>query len=482
MNEPVELVIIGAGPAGIEAAITAMQAGVDVVLIDASPKPGGQYFKQIPDALRSGEQAGQQTKGSQLFRQLEACQGKILHNTLVWGIFEGALPGTWRLKLNGPDAPTSLLALKVILATGAYDRSIPFPGWDLPGVITTGAALTLCKFQGVLPGKRVILSGTGPLQLATAAHLVRAGAQVVSVCESATNLIGRGMASMPAVWGQWGRIGEGVGYIKTLAAAKVPYRLGWAVISAKGDRRVSQATFAKLDMNSQPITQTEITQAVDALVVGYSLTPGTELCRQVDCKHEFDARRGGFVPQRNEELETSCPGIYAVGDCAGIGGAEMAMIEGRIAGTAAAAQLAHLSEPFAKQEIDREKIALRREQRFARFLGDVFSPTPGLYRMADPDTVICRCEQVTLGQIREAIAFGAQTVSDVKNLVRTGMGNCQGRTCGSIVAQIMAAETGRKPEEVGHFNMRPPIHPLPLEVIEETLQEVQQADPGVSNL
>jgi NAD(P)H-nitrite reductase large subunit len=102
--------------------------------------------------------------------------------------------------------------------------------------------------------------------------------------------------------------------------------------------------------------------------------------------------------------------------------------------------------------------------------------------MADPDTVICRCEQVTLGQIQEAIAYGAQTVSDVKNLVRTGMGNCQGRTCGSIVAQILAAETGRKPEEVGYFNMRPPIHPLPLEVIEESMQEVQQADPGVSTL
>lgn len=480
MNEPVELVVIGAGPAGLEAAITASRAEVDVTLIDTSPKSGGQYFKQIPDALLGGSRADHRTKGEQLFRQLEASSIRIFHNTLVWGIFEGPLPGTWCLKLHGPDAPNSLLARKVILATGAYDRSIPFPGWDLPGVITAGASLMMSKYQGILPGRRVILSGTGPLQLAAAAHLVRAGAQVVGVCESATNLLGRGIAYLPAVWGQWSRIGEGMGYIKTLAAARVPYRLGWAVTSLKGRDRVSQATIAKLDKDSRPIPQTEITQAVDTVVVGYSLTPGTELCRQIDCIFEFDALRGGFIPQRNAELETSCPGIYAVGDCADIGGAEMAMIEGRIAGYAVAAKLAHMSEQSAQQEISRGKVTLRREQRFARFLGDVFSPTAGLYQLADPDTIICRCEQVTLGQIREAIAYGAQSVNDIKNLVRTGMGNCQGRTCGSIVAQILAAETGRKLEDVGYFNMRPPIHPLPLEVFEESIQEVQQPDQGVS--
>ena len=476
MIDDVELVVVGAGPAGIEAAITASQAGVDVTLIDSSPKPGGQYFKQIPAPFQSDDHSDHHAKAQQSFKRLGSSSVHLLQNTLVWGIFEGSKPGTWCLTLHGPDAPARLNARAVILATGAFDRSVPFPGWDLPGVITTGAALTMIKNQRLLPGKRVILSGTGPLQLAAAAHLVQAGAEVAAVCESATNLLWRSIPHLPAVWGQWGRMNEGMNFMRTLAGARVDYRLGWAVTCARGENRVNEATIAKLDSNGKPIPQSKIIRAVDTVVVGYNLTPSTELCRLLDCELEFDIRRGGFIPRRNEAMQTSCQGIYAVGDCAGIGGAEMAMIEGRIAGYSAAVQLAHLTERCALQAASREKTALRREQRFARLLGNLFSPPPGLYTLAEADTIICRCEQVTLGQIQEAITYGAQTVGDVKNLVRTGMGNCQGRTCGSMVAQILAAETGRMVEDVRYFNIRPPVHPVPLGAIEEHREEAGKTD------
>ena len=290
---------------------------------------------------------------------------------------------------------------------------------------------------------------------------------MITVCESSTSLLWRSVPHIPAAWGQWARAKEGFNYLTTLARAHVPYRLGWAVTSARGEDKVSEVTISKLDHSSRPIPHTEISHAVDALVVGYGLTPGTELCRVLDCEFEFDARRGGFVPCRNGNMETSSPGIYAAGDCAGIGGAEMARAEGRIAGSAAAARLDHLADREARTRISHQQAILRREQRFARLLGDLFSPPPGLYALADADTIVCRCEQVTLGEIREAVKFGAQTVSDVKNLTRTGMGNCQGRTCGSIIAQVLAAETGRAVELVRYFSVRPPIHPLALSVIEE---------------
>jgi D-hydroxyproline dehydrogenase subunit alpha len=471
-----ELVVVGAGPAGIAAAITASQAGVDVTLIDSTPWPGGQYFKQPPAAFQSEDHSGHHAEAQQLFKRLASSEVHLLANTLVWGIFEGPQAGMWRLMLHGPDAPAFLDSGAVILASGAFDRSIPFPGWDLPGVITTGAALNMIKTQGVLPGKRVVLSGSGPLQLAAAAHLVQGGAQVAAVCESATNLLWRGIRHLPAVWGQWGRMQEGLDFMRTLAGARVPYRVGWAVTAVRGHGSVNEAVISKLDSSGKATPRSETIQAVDAVVVGYSLTPDTALCRQLNCEMEFDPLRGGFIPRRTKDMETSHAGIYAVGDGAGIGGAEMAMIEGRIAAYHAATQLSRMTERTARQAAASEQPALRREQRFARLLGDLFTPPAGYYTLASPDTIICRCEQITLGQIREALSYGVQTVGDVKSLVRTGMGNCQGRTCGSIVAQILAAETGRTLKDVRYFNIRPPVHPLPLAVIEEFGKDLGPAD------
>ncbi|MCC6146286.1 MAG: FAD-dependent oxidoreductase [Anaerolineaceae bacterium] len=463
MSESVELVVIGAGPAGIEAAVAAAQAGAEVTLIDSSPRPGGQYFKQISKAFQSDDHTEHQREAQELFQKLASSNVRVLQDTLVWGIFEGAQPDTWLLTLHGSQAPARLSARAVVIAAGAYDRSIPFPGWDLPGVMTAGAVLTMIKNQRVLPGRRVLLSGTGPLQLEAAAQLVEAGAEVVGVLESASRLIWRGIPYLPALWGQWARMREGWGYLKTLAGARVPYRLGWSVIAAHGEERVNEVVFARLDPQGRPILQSRKTGKVDTVVAGYSLTPSTELFRLLDCEMIFDSGRGGFLPRRNENLETSREGIYAAGDCAGIGGAPMSRMEGRIAGCAAALRLGHGGEDQNHQG----KTALRRERRFAKMLGDLFSPPAGLYTLAKEDTILCRCEQVTLGQIREAFTFGAQTITDVKNITRSGMGNCQGRTCGSIIAQIMAAETNRKPEDVRYYNIRPPVHPVPLEVIEE---------------
>ncbi len=189
MIKEVELVVIGAGPAGIEAAITASESGADVTLIDSSPRPGGQFYQQVPKPFQTAGHDEHQIKGQQLFNRLSSSNVRVLNNTLVWGIFEGDQSGTWYLTLHGPDAPSRLSARAVILATGAYDRSIPFPGWDLPGVITAGATLRMLKNQRVLPGKRFVLSGTGPLQLQTAAYLIQAGAEVIAVCESSTSLL-----------------------------------------------------------------------------------------------------------------------------------------------------------------------------------------------------------------------------------------------------------------------------------------------------
>ena len=467
MSAVIDCVIIGAGPAGMEAAITASAFGVQVVLIDSAPKPGGQYFKQAPSQFQVEQNDPVHDKAKILFRKLAESSVTVYQNTLVWGIFESPIPGMWHLTLKGPDAPLRLDARTIILATGAYDSSIPFPGWDLPGVITAGAALTLVKNQHVLPGKKILLSGTGPLQLAAAATLHEGGADLFGVLESAQRLVPRGIRYLPAVWGQWARMKEGAGYIKSLVSGKIPYKVGWTVVEARGEDRVREAVIARLGRDGKIIADSRQTIAVDSIVLGFSLTPSTEFCRLLDCEMTYLKGRGGYVPRRNELLETSVPEVYAAGDCAGIGGAGMSMIEGRIAGAAVSNKLGKISDTVLQEQI-RKDLALRaREEKFAQLLGDLFSPTDDLYRLAREDTIICRCEQITLKEVREAISFGAQSVGDVKSLTRSGMGNCQGRTCASIIAHILADETGRSVAESRYNSVRPPIHPLPMSVIEE---------------
>lgn len=188
-----------------------------------------------------------------------------------------------------------------------------------------------------------------------------------------------------------------------------------------------------------------------------------ELTQLAGAHHEWRPDLGGLVPLRDETMQTSVAGVYAVGDGAGVGGAALAMIEGQVAGLAAAAELGCLGEAELQPALGRLWPALQRERRFQRLYAGLFTPGPGLYALAQEETVICRCEEVTLGEMRQMIARGAETANEVKALTRCGMGYCQGRVCGQLVAHLVARETGRSVAEVGLFRTRPPIFPLPVQ-------------------
>lgn len=467
ITEYVDLVVVGAGPAGMEAAISAAVAGTGVILIDGYSQPGGQYFKQLPVPFHSEDHTPHHRQSEAAFLRLEEAGITLLTDTIVWSALPASDDEGWLMMLSGPGAPDCLQAKVLILATGAYDRPIAFPGWTLPGVTTAGAVQTLVKTQRVLPGRRVLLSGTGPLQLAVAAQLVHAGAEVVGVLEGAH--IGLGSARYAsAMWGQWTRLREGWDYWLTLRRAGVPVRLGWSVVEAQGDGEVQEAVIARLDSDWNPIPGSRETQSVDTLVMGYGFLPSNELSRLLNCEHEFIPAQGGHVPRRDDEMQTSLPGVYAVGDGAGIGGAELSQVEGRIAGLAAARRLGRLDDKAARTALARQKPVLARERRFARMLGELFTPGPGLYKLADDDTLICRCEQITRREIQEAIAAGFQTVSWVKRMTRTGMGICQGRVCGHLVARMIAEQTEQDLMQIASDRVRPPVRPIPLDSLEES--------------
>jgi NADPH-dependent 2,4-dienoyl-CoA reductase/sulfur reductase-like enzyme len=475
MSAPYDLAVIGAGPAGLEAAIAASSAGLNTVLIDSFPQAGGQYYKPLPATFGAHHKTGTEDEGEALNGGLDRAGVTAVNHALVWGVFKAGAEDGWLINFSGPAGPSQLQARRLILATGAYDTPVAFPGWTLPGVITCGAALTLLKNQRVAPFQRVLVSGSGPLLLSAAAHLIDAGVRVAGICE--VNRFGlNALGYAPTMLREGHRLSEGASYLLKILAAGAPYRTGWSVVAAHGGERVEAAVIARMDASGKPVSGTERTVSVDTVICGYGLTPFTGLARMLGCKFEYHPERGGWTPWRDERFQTDIPGIFAAGDGAGIGGAENARLEGRVAGTAAAVDAGRLTQTQWEAFYRRMRPGLDQQRRFGRLLGDLFALPPDLISLAADDTLVCRCEEITLGEVKQAVAVGARTVGEVKMITRAGMGNCQGRMCeysvaGAIV-QALAAE-GVTPESVGRFAARPPLHPLPLGVFFDPQEDSQ---------
>lgn len=451
MSRSAEIVVVGAGPGGLSAAAAAAQCGAQVTLIDAHPVPGGQYYHQPPDRFRQLA-TSRQKDGRKLWQHVTDAGVKILSDTTVWN-----LDGKKTLSIYGPNGINTVRAQIVILSTGAYERTAAFPGWTLPGVITAGAAQILL-YHRVKPGLRVLAAGTGPLQLVTAANLVKAGIDVVSVLEAAR--ITPSMNGALALLGQWGRIHEGLRSISRLLQNGVPYRIGWGIVAAHGTDKVEGAIIARLDAEWRPVVGSEREVTCDTICTGYGLIPFNALARMAGAEQTWSLEVGGEILVRDETMQTTIPGVYAIGDGAGIGGYRMAMVEGAIAGAAAAIAL-QKGGPIARKMMMNAAPGLRHEKRFQRYYASLFTPRPGLIDLMKGDTIVCRCESVARGKIDGAIRSGACTLQEIKAITRCGMGECQGRVCGPQIALLLSEKTGKSLEAIGAFSARPPIFPIP---------------------
>jgi NADPH-dependent 2,4-dienoyl-CoA reductase/sulfur reductase-like enzyme len=472
MIESFELAVIGAGPGGMEATFTAAGFGVRTVLIDSYPQPGGQYFMRIPSDFKVDYENKTETAGRKLVNYVLKVPSLKILNCLVWGLFQEE-DGSWLVALYGENAPKYVRAKNLILSTGSYDTPVAFPGWTLPGVVTSGGTLVLLKNQRVAPGKRALISGTGPLLFSVAAHLIEAGVEVVALCE-VNHILPRGIKHAFTMLKQWDRLTEGAKYMKTILGAKTPYKIGWSVVEARGQDAVEQAIIAKMDKFGHPIPGTQKVFDVDLVVSGFTLTPNTGLPRMIDCEMSYQAGKGGWIPVRDADFQTSIPHVYVVGDGAGVGGAENARLEGKIAGTSVAKNTGFLSLSREKQIRQEIQSDLHQQHRFGDLLSDLFTPPAGLVSLLKDDTIICRCEEITLGEIKDAIQMGARSIGEVKMLTRTGMGNCQGRMCEHTVAAIIAdqlAGEGVTREDVGFYSIRPPLHPLPQSFLADAVPE-----------
>ncbi len=460
-----EIAVIGAGPAGIAAAVRAAEAGAHITLIDENPRPGGQYYKQPPSLFNTQHSlpsslAENIQHGRDLIAGLNNSKITVCPNTLVWNISPDRV-----LDLYAPEGGSRLQAKRIILASGAYERLVPFEGWTLPGVTTVGAAQLMLKGQGLLIGQKILVCGTGPLLSLAAAQLLDAGAQIAAIVElhSRAEFFGGGLK----LFGQWGKLGQGMAQQKQLLDAGVPIKFGYTVVRALGGVFASEndetrgAVIAKVDGNGRPMAGTEETIAADTVCMNYGFVPATELARLAGCEQFFDSHFDAFATKTNDELETSVRGIFAAGEVRGIGGVEVALLEGKIAGTVAARQLGYTAATNGHDAV--------REWQKARAafdaLSGMFAVKPGLFASIPDDVMVCRCEEIRAGEIRDAARGGAQNLNALKAWNRCGMGRCQGRICGPIAAQIIAQEIGATVESVGTFTARVPVKPVPLAVV-----------------
>ena len=450
----VDVLVVGAGPAGLSAALAARQAGAAVTVLDERAQAGGQFHKPIAPSHHADRAPDAQfANGLAMHVQALAAGVEIRQSAQVWAAFS---PTELGVIIDG--RAWVFRCRQLILAPGAYERPVAFPGWTMPGVMSTGAGQTLARAYRVAPGQRVVVAGNGPLNLQLAAELLDGGATVLAVLESAPRPgPSQARALLQAVRTGADLIGDGLRYRARLARHGVPLLWGHTVTQAEGDGQLQRVHAARLGADGLLLPGSGRVFDADALCVGHGFIPSTELARLLGCEHRWVERHLGYpATQTAADGLTSVPGVYVAGDGADLGGARVALQRGAMAGRAAARALGHAApEPADSQPL------LDRHLQFQQALWTLFAAPPVRLSAVPDDTVLCRCEDIRFGTVRAQIAAGRDTLAALKRNTRLGMGRCQGRYCACTAARLLQEATGRPPDVEQGFAPRAPVRPVP---------------------
>jgi thioredoxin reductase len=448
-----DLLIIGAGPAGLAAAVAA--AGLSVIIIDERSKPGGQYFKQpgkgfaiTPSALDA-----QFSEGAAFIADVAASPAQLMAGRSAWSARRDGQHIV--VETSGPEGPARITAARLIIATGATEKPWPMPGWTLPGVMTTGAAQTLLRSGAVSPGSRVLVAGNGPLNIQLANELLNAGVAVAAVVEQAPRPgLARAASALAMARHGAGLAVQGVRQLARLRGAGVPLLFGHVVCRAEGAERVERAVVAatRPDGSMGPERGFE----VDALCIGAGFQPQAELARALGCRLAWTD--GAMAVVRDDDGRTSLCNVFVAGDGGGLGGARAALAQGTLAGLAVVADVKGGLTAAQRTQSQAQQRALATARGFQAGLWQLFAPAHPAPVVHTPDTLLCRCEGVRFGDVDALLAAGTHDPGSIKRATRLGMGRCQGRYCGPLLAAQLAGD--RPAGEGDLFAPRPPFKPM----------------------
>ena len=464
MTTPVrafDVVVIGGGPAGITAAVAARRHGATVALLDENPAAGGQVYRATPAGLAASAVATpEQVEGDRLRALLGLSGAVTLFGHTVWSVGPG-----FRIDAIGTvdaSGPLALTAFKLIVATGTSERVVPFPGWTTPGVIGLAAATILLKSQRMLPGRATIVAGCGPLLIAVAAGILKSGGHVVAVVDVAGAK--DWLVRLPALLSRPDLLARGARWLGAIRMARVPLFSRHALRAVREQGNALEVSIGPVDADGAPAPGAERTLTADCVAVGNGLVPGNEVSRVLRAQHRYEAPRGGWVAATDAWGRTSVPGLYVVGDGSGIAGAAVAEHHGELAGLAAVHDLGRLPASTFAHDCNNARRRFDRARRFGGAMAGLMAIRPAQVAAIAEGTIVCRCEDVTRGEIERAIDDGAHEVNQVKAWTRCGMGPCQGRSCGDVIAEIVARRVGGR-QAAGFFTGRLPLRPVSLAAV-----------------
>ncbi|WP_422368674.1 NAD(P)/FAD-dependent oxidoreductase [Pelagibius sp.] len=444
----VQVVVVGAGPAGLSAVQRLARRGVRSVLVDDNLDAGGQTWRAGPGSL--ADAAGTKARAA-----LHARSALVDHRAVHEVVALFPPRKLWVVTHDGSHQELEPDVL--ILAPGALEVHIPVPGWTLPGVYGVGAIQALAKGTGVVPKGPVVIAGAGPLIRLVAAQLADAGTEVVAVVDAAGPPGPRTLAAMSTAPRLLAR---GIRFERALQRHGIPLFRRHAISRIEGDGRAEHVLLTRLDNAWSPVAGEERRIAASTVGLGFGVRPNLELALLAGCAHRYLPLYGGWVPERDDHFETTVPGVFVVGDGGGIEGVESADAQGLIAAEAVADRLGAVPGDPAPVAAARRRRA--RLQRFRKGLAEWSNPQPGLYGLCQADTIVCRCEDVTAGEITRAAEWGGATAHVVKMATRAGMGLCQGRTCAAAVQALIARAGGVSPQDLVPPSRRPPLRPTAL--------------------
>jgi NADPH-dependent 2,4-dienoyl-CoA reductase/sulfur reductase-like enzyme len=485
VDEEYDLLVIGGGPAGISAARTASTAGLRVLLVDERPTLGGQIYKQPGPGFTVTDPAAMDAQyryGKALIDSLDPTTVEVALRTAVV-----AIEGHEIILVPDAGQARAVRAARVILAPGAHDRPVAFPGWTLPGVITAGGLQTLAKTQRMLPGERLLFAGSGPVALAFPAQLAHYGANIVLALEAGPTPGPADILKVARVArGNIALLRDAAKYRALMLRHRVPLRYGRIVVRAEGDGRLERVVHAAVDADWNVLPGTEKSIDVDVLCLGYGFVPSIELYRLLGCDFTYDDDLGGPVVQRDEWQRTSVADVYAAGDGAGVEGSFVAIDEGQVAGLAAAMDAGVMTPAAARTAATDARLRLARRRALSAATSRMYGVGSGVYRLATDDTVICRCEGVRHRELMPAIESSAD-INVVKAYTRAGMGPCQGKNCQRQISALIAHRHGGDIADVPMATPRIPIRPVPIQAMADhsvvgrtlfTATDVESAEPS----